>query len=54
MFGIISTHKLLVGTGLPFSEVLPSDEQKQEEGQHEELPVPDHHKENLGRHGMTA
>lgn len=45
------THYFLVGADLPGSdlEVLPSDDKKQEERQHEELPVPHRHKEDLRR-----
>lgn len=50
-FGVVVTHYFLVGAGLPCSEleVLPSDDEKEEEGQHEELPVPHRHKEDLRR-----
>lgn len=50
------THQVLVEVGLPRSEleVVPADEQKQEEGQHEELPVPHRHKEDLWRQDMTV
>lgn len=45
------THQVLAGAGLPCREleVLPSDEQEQEERQHEELPVPHRHQEDLKR-----
>ena len=48
------THQVLVGASLSCSEldVVPADEQKQEEGQHEELPVPHCHKEDLKRQSM--
>lgn len=47
----IVTHYFLVGGGLPCSEleILPSDYEEEEEGQHEELPVPHCHKEDLRR-----
>lgn len=55
-FLVLVTHQVLVGTGLPFGEVevVPDDEQKQEEGQHEELPVPHRHQEDLTRQNVTA
>ena len=50
------THQVQVCAVLPPSEleVLPAKEQKQEEGQHEELPVPHRHKEDLRRQDMTV
>lgn len=55
-FGVLVTHQVLVGAGLPRGEleVVPADEQKQEEGQHEELKVPHRHKEDLRRQDMTV
>lgn len=48
-FGVAATHYFLDGAGLPCSEleVQPSDDEKEEEGQHEELPVPHRHEEDL-------
>lgn len=51
---MLIAHQVLVGAGLPCRdlEVVPSEEQKQEEGQHEELPMPHRHQEDLrGRDG---
>lgn len=50
------THQVLVGVGLPCIqlEIVPANEQKQEEGQHKELPVPHCHKEDLWRQDMTV
>lgn len=51
---MLIAHQVLVGAVLPRREleVVPSEEQKQEEGQHEELPVPHRHQEDLkGREG---
>lgn len=55
-FGVLITYEVLVRTGSPCTElkVLPSNEQKQEEGQHEELPVPYRHEEDLRRQDMTV
>lgn len=54
--GVVVSHQVLVGTGLPRSEleVVPTNEQKQEQRQHEELPVPHRHKEDLRRQDMTV
>lgn len=43
------THQVLVGVGFPCREleVLASNEQEEEEGQHEKLPVPHRHDEDL-------
>lgn len=48
---MVVTHYFLVGTGLPGGEleVLPSDDEEEEERQHEELPVPHRHQEDLRR-----
>lgn len=48
---MVGTHYFLVGAGLPCRqlEVLPSQDEEQEEGQHEELPVPHRHQEDLRR-----
>lgn len=48
---MVVTHYFLVGAGLPCRqlEVLPSQDEEQEEGQHEELPVPHCHQEDLRR-----
>lgn len=48
---MVVTHYFLVGAGLPCRqlEVLPSQDEEQEEGQHEELPVPHRHQEDLRR-----
>lgn len=45
------THNFLAGAGLPRGqlEVLPPEDEEQEEGQHEELPVPHRHQEDLRR-----
>lgn len=45
------THQVLAGSALPHGdlEVLPSEQQQQEEGKHEELPVPHRHQEDLRR-----
>lgn len=45
------THQVLAGAALPRGEleVVPSQQQQQEEGQHEELPVPHRHQEDLRR-----
>lgn len=50
-FGVDVTHYFLVGAGLPCCqlEVLPSQDEEQEEGQHEELAVPHRHQEDLRR-----
>lgn len=50
------THQVLVGRGLPLGEkeIVPADEQKQEERQHEELPVPHGHQEDLTRQDKMA
>lgn len=55
-FRVFITHQVLVGVGLPCGEleVVPADEQKQEEGQHEKLAVPHRHKEDLRRQDMTV
>lgn len=55
-FGVLVTHQVLVGVGLPCREleVVPANDQKQEEGKHEELPVPHRHKEDLRRQDMTV
>ena len=54
--GVLVTHHVLAGAGLPRREleVVPADEQEQEEGQHEELPVPHRHKEDLRRQGHDS
>lgn len=53
-FGV--THEVLVGAGLPRREleVLPSNEQEQEQGQHEEIPVPHCHEEDLRKTGHDS
>lgn len=45
------THQVLAGTAFPHGElkVVPSKQQQQEEGKHEELPVPHRHQEDLRR-----
>lgn len=54
--GVLVTYEVLVRAALPCTElkVLPSNEQKQEEGQHEELPVPYRHNKDLRRQDVTV
>lgn len=45
------TYQVLAGSALPHGEleVVPPKQQQQEEGKHEELPVPHRHQEDLRR-----
>ena len=41
------THKILIDSSRGLLEVVPWDEENEEEGQHVELPVPHRHQEDL-------